>query len=365
MHAGVARTDLSRVLSSIARIVETRSTIPILSHVVLTAAEDGTLAARGTDLDVEIVASIAADVSAPGTACVPARNLADIVKRMVGDTVTLEFSAGAVANIGTLHVRSGRSHFRLPSIPHASMPTLDGADMPHSFTVDLSALCAPVAFAASNNDPQRPALEGVHLVPHDGKLRAVAADGARMAIHDADLPAGADDMPPIVLPRRMVDLAGKGEVTVSIGKTMTEFILGDTVIRGKLIEQPYVPYERGIPQGCDQVVHVNKSTFADAVARVSIVAAETSGKPVRLAIGGGVVQLKAADKDGRDAEDEVPCSYDGPAINVAFQSGLLTDTLGAAPGDEIYLWFGNERGFTKVTAVGNDNWLGALGTYRV
>ncbi len=364
MHAEVQRAELSKALSQIAKVVETRHHIPILSHVVLTAA-DGALTARGTDLDIEITATVPATVHGQGTACVPARNLYDIVKRLAGDTVSLELEPGSVADTGTLTIKAGRSRFKLPSVPSKSMPTLAGATFDATFTADLAALFAPVAFAASASDPQRPCLEGVYLHAHDGKLRAVGADGARMAIHDTDLPEDAAGMPGVVVPGRVVGMLPKGAVDLRVGKSMISVTADGTALTAKLIEQPYLQYERGLPQGCDKVVRLDKAEFADAVGRVSIVTADISGKPVRVYVATGAVTLKAADKDGRDAVDEVPTEYDGAEVSLAFQSGLLSDMLAAAPGEVVDLAIKDAVSFSRMTVPGNDNWVGVMGSYRV
>lgn len=362
MHAVVTRTDLANKLSAVARIVEVRSTNPILSHVVLTAA-DGTLTARGTDLDVEVIAATEATVATPGVACVPAKNIADIVKRMVGETVTLELEPGSAAGTATLIVKCGRSRFKLPSVPHESMPTLAGAETPCSFAADLAALFAQVSFAVGTS-LGRANLMGVYLHAHDGKLRAVAADGARMAIADTALPDGAEDMPPIIVPNRVVGLVPKGLLEVSVGERLIAFRSAGGATTAKLIEGAYVEYQRAIPQGCDKIVRLNKDEFGGAVGRVGIIASEIAGKAVRLSIGADSVTITATDKDGRDAVDEVAAAYDGEPCRIAFNSEFLTEMLTAAPGDEIDLAFKDAGGLAKLTAPDHPEWFGCLGAYR-
>lgn len=360
MQLEIKRSDLSRLLSAVGRVVQPRATVPILSNLVLTA-EDGRLTARGTDLDVEITASEAAAVSAPGTACVSSKNIADIVKRMIGDTVSLEMESGS-PGVGVLHIKSGRSRFKLPSISSTAMPTLAGATFTHSFEADIGALCAPVVHAVGS-DQTRHYLTGVYLHEDDGNLRAVGADGARMAIYDAPLPDGAAGMPAVIVPTRVVDLAGRGVVSLRLCAERIEISSGSTVISAKLIEGNYVDYKRAIPNG-DKTAVLSKAEFAGAVGRVGIVANETAGRPVKLSWSAGAVALSAADSTGGQANDEVAADYAGPDTEVAFNASFLDAILAAVPGDEVALCISGPTGLALFKSTSDAAFTGVVGPYR-
>lgn len=362
MHAEVQRQDLSRVLSSVAKIVQPKATVPILGNVLL-HVEDGLLTARGTDLDMEVVASVGCTSHANGYACVPAHDLAGIIRKMAGDSVELRLEPGNVTDTGDLFVKAGRSRFKLRSIPHRSLPTLAGAPLTHSFTTDLAALFAPVAFAMCP-DVDRPFLMGIYLHERDAALCAAATDRARLAVYSAALPAGAASMPAIIVPDRLVGILPKGDVAVRLGKTRIEIEVGSTIIRSKLIEGSFIEYERIFPTDLPLSVVFDKAEFLDAVTRVALVANAASGKAVKMSVREGGVDLAAIDSDGREANDEVAASLDGEPLRIAFNAGFLQDILTAAPGERIRIAMKDAGTRAKFTSEDDSAFAAVVGPYR-
>ena len=365
MRIEVQRVDLSRILSAIAKVVEPRNAVPVLSNVVLTAA-DGTLTARGTDLDIEITATCSY-AGEGGVACVPARQLTDIVKRMVGETVSLEFILGAAEDTGDVIVKSGRSRFKLPSVPSRFFPTLATKEYSHHFTVDLGKLFAPVMSSVLAESAAKPELCGVYLHEHDGRLTAASADGPRITVYGEALPDGADGLAGVIVPTKVANLAIglRAAVDVSVGRNRIRFAAPGIDICAKLIEGDYPNYRRAIPTSHERTLRIGKADLLAAAGRVGVVAAEAQGKAIRLNIAPGSIELVARDKDGREAVDEIAVQYDGEPTWVAYNVGFLDDMLNAAPGAEVEFDITDNTVPTRVRSVSDAGFVGVISPFRM
>src|SRR6476619_5993948 len=188
MKVTVERADLLKSLSHVHRVVERRNTIPILAN-VLVRAEKSKLSFKATDLDLEVIETIAADVGQAGVTTVPAHMFYEIVRKLPeGSQVILETGGDRAV----MTIRAGRSRFTLQTLPESDFPDLAAGDMAHTFSlnvVDLRKLISKTQFAISIEEA-RYYLNGIYLhTVGSGKklrLRAVATDGHRLAQVDFD-----------------------------------------------------------------------------------------------------------------------------------------------------------------------------------
>jgi DNA polymerase-3 subunit beta len=321
MTLTIQRADLARTLAAVSKVVEHRNTIPILANVLL-SADGGRLTVVATDLDIEVSASASAEGTLGTT--VDAKRLSDIARRLSGDVVTMTLADSK------LTVKSGRSRFVLPTLPVADFPRLDAGDMPEPFTLDFAALVAPVKFAISN-EATRYYLNGVHLhSTAENGIRAVATDGHRLAHNTA---SGMPAIPPVIIPAKTVGIVPAGAVTVSLSQNKVRFANADTIIVSKLIDGTFPTYERVIPGGNDRTLTVDKRELTQAVARVASVATER-GKAAKLSLTADNIAIDMRSDDG-SAHEDVAAEYDGPDMEIGFNSQYLGDVLGAVPGDNV------------------------------
>src|ERR1700675_1770444 len=206
MKVTVERAELLKSLGHVHRVVERRNTIPILAN-VLVRAEKSALHLKATDLDLEVIESIASEVSPGGSTTVPAHMFYEIVRKLPeGSQVVLE----STGDRAVLSIRAGRSRFTLQTLPESDFPDLAAGEMTHSFKLpaaDLKRLIDKTQFAISTEET-RYYLNGIYLHPAGSAnaqmLRAVATDGHRLAQLDLPLPEGASGMPGIIVPRKTV-----------------------------------------------------------------------------------------------------------------------------------------------------------------
>ncbi len=339
--ATVTRTSLAKALGHVQRIIEKRNTIPILAHVLIEAGPDG-LTFRGTDLDIEATETIPATVAQSGAITVPAHLLYDITRKLPdGADVAL------TVEDGTLIVRSGRSRFRLQTLPASDFPSLDTGDLPTSFTMKAAAfkhLLDSCQFAISTEET-RYYLNGVYLHTQSYgnalNIRAVATDGHRLARLENMAPEGIGGMPGIILPRKAVNevlklLDDAETVSVALSDKKIRFEIGKVVLTSKLIDGTFPDYQRVIPQTNDKRLVIDKNILSASVDRVSTLSSQ-KGNAIKLSITSGRITLSVNDPDSGSASEDVDAEYDSAPIDIGFNSRYLMDVLANVEGDMVTL----------------------------
>ncbi len=332
MKVTIERAALLRALGHVHRVVERRTTIPILANVLLDA-RDGTLLLKATDLELEITEKAPADVAQAGATTLPAHTLYDIVRKLPEGAQT---SLETTGEQGQLTLRSGRSRFNLQTLPESDFPDVTSGDFSHSFTLsaaDLKRLIEKTQFAISTEET-RYYLNGIfmHVAEVEGRpmLRAVATDGHRLARLEIPAPAGAEGMPGVIVPKKAVleiqrlieDAAAEVAVELSVNKM--RFAFGDALLTTKLIDGTFPDYSRVIPTGNDKRLIVEREAFAKAVDRVSTISSER-GRAVKLALSEGRLVLSVTNPDQGSATEEIEADYDGPPLDIGFNAKYLLD----------------------------------------
>ncbi len=332
MKLTIERAALLRALGHVQSVVERRNTIPILSNVLL-RAEGSKLALSATDMDLEMVSSLAAQGAKPGATTVPAHTLYDIVRKL-REGAQIEFETTGEKGLMTL--RSGRSTFTLSCLPPEDYPLMAGGDLAHNFLLsaaDLKRLIDRTRFAISTEET-RYYLNGIYL--HAAKtdklnmLRAVATDGHRLARMEIPLPEGASGMPGVIIPRKTVTELRKlldeldQDVSISLSDTKIRFTFAETVLTSKLIDGTFPDYDRVIPTSNDRILEVDCKLFAEAVDRVSTISSEKS-RAVKLAIDRNSLTLSATSAENGTAIEELEVRYGAPPLEIGFNSRYLLD----------------------------------------
>ena len=344
MKVTVERAELLKSLGHVHRVVERRNTIPILAN-VLVKAEKAALNLKATDLDLEVIETVAAEVSPAGSTTVPAHMFYEIVRKLPeGSQVVLESSSDRAV----LAIRAGRSRFTLQTLPESDFPDLAAGDMSHKFTLaaaDMKRLINKTQFAISTEET-RYYLNGIYLhTAGSGKtatLRAVATDGHRLAQADLDVPSGAAGMPGIIVPRKTVIEVqrliedNEAEVSIQLSNAKIRFSIGDVVLTSKLIDGTFPDYARVIPSGNDKELVVDKKDFEAAVDRVSTVSSER-GRAVKLSLSAGKLVLSVTNPDSGSATEELEVEYDADPIDIGFNSRYLLDIAAQLDGEAAVL----------------------------
>jgi DNA polymerase-3 subunit beta len=333
MKLTIERAALLKALSHVQSVVERRTTIPILSNVLL-RTEAGKLVLSATDMDLEIIERIPGRIERDGRTTVPAHTLYDIVRKL-REGAQVEFEADGERNAMVL--RSGRSTFTLQCLPPEDYPVMASGELPHNFALsasELRALIDRTRFAISTEET-RYYLNGIYL--HATKtdevpvIRAVATDGHRLARVEMVLPEGAAGMPGVIVPRKTVLELRKlvedseDEVQIALSQTKIRVTVGEAALTSKLIDGTFPDYDRVIPSGNDKVLEVNCREFADAIDRVATISTEKS-RAVKLAIESGSLVVSATSPENGTATEELDeVRYSASPLEIGFNSRYLTD----------------------------------------
>lgn len=333
------RATILKSLAHVQSVVEKRTTIPVLSNVKI-EAENGRLRLTATDMEIAISDYSNAKVIDEGRITLPAGVLYDIVRKL---------PEGAEIEISTLagdqvQVKSGRSKFKLLSLPVDTFPVMEQGDLPHKFTLsaqDFHTLIDKVRFAISNEET-RYYLNGIYVHAADDNgtqvLRSAATDGHRLARISIALPAGAEEMPGVIIPKKTVNELKKlladytGEVQVALSETKIMFTLGDTLIVSKLIDGKFPDYDRVIPKNNDKILEVNTKEFTAAVDRVSTVSLEKA-RAIKLFVKTGNVTVATDAPDGSTAHEELESSYSADPIETGYNFRYVLDMMGQIEGE--------------------------------
>ena len=377
MNIIIERAALLRSLGHVQSVVERRTTIPVLSNVLL-KAKDSELSLVATDMDLEIVETVPAVVTRPGTTTAPAHTLYEIVRKLPdGAQIELDCEDGA----SVLTLRSGRSQFKLGCLPPDDFPQLSGVGFSHTFELsaaDLRALVDRTRFAISTEET-RYYLNGIYL--HAGRavigsgpemavLRAVATDGHRLARVELPLPEGAASIPGVIIPRKTVGEIRKlideaaAKIEISLSDTKIRIAFDSIAVTSKLIDGTFPDYERVIPVGNDKVMEVKAKPFAAAVDRVATISTEKS-RAVKLAIRKDTLVLSATSPDAGSATEEIEVNYSGPPLEIGFNSRYLLDIVQQVEGDDARFIMADAAAPTIVRDKSDDGALFVLMPMRV
>ncbi len=372
MRLTIERSALLKALNHVQSVVERRNTIPILSNVLMSAQGD-TLKLTATDLDIEIAESAPAEVERAGQTTAPASYLYDFVRKLPdGAPVKLDVSG----DDPRLFISAGKSRLHLPILPAGDFPSMPSDGFETRFEVDpteLGRLIDKTRFAISTEET-RYYLNGIffHTVAQgsDTVLRAVATDGHRLALADADAPKGAQGMPGVIVPRKTInelkrlldDAADLVEIAVSSQKI--RFALGDAVLTSKLIDGSFPEYARVIPKGNSKKLVLDNKSFAEAVDRVATVSAERS-RSVRLAIEKDKVTLTVNNPDAGVATEDLPAEYGDDSMEIGFNARYLLDIAGQVEGQNAVFELADSGSPTLVRDEADEKALYVLMPLRV
>ena len=355
MKFEIDRGSFLHTVQSVIGVIERRQTMPILSNFLVEASETG-LRLTGTDLELELVSHVEAEVSQTGETTVPARKLFDICRGLPeGARITCELSEGRFT------VRSGRSRYTLATQPAAEYPRMGEIEGSERHQVPRDALAQVLArtqFAMAQQDV-RYYLNGLLLCLRKSGLRAVGTDGHRLALSDYDTELALDDEQQVIVPRKGVvelsRLIGDDEDDVSLTLTGNhiQVDLGTILFTSKLIDGRFPDFEKVIPSGNDKVMVGDRETVRAALSRAAILSNEKF-RGVRIVLEGNTLKLQTENPEHEQAEEEVEVDYGGSNLEIGFNVNYLLDALGVMTSDEFRFLLSSSDAGGLLKEVGSD-----------
>src|ERR1700720_319966 len=379
MEIRLKRNDFLGELVPMQGIVERKTTIPVLSHILLNArdsndSKDGKLHLAATDLDVSLTSRCEAEIREGGAIAVQAKKLIEIIRSLSASEVLLVQEEPRV-----LSIRAGSSRFKIHGLAADDFPTLPtvpasaGAKVEIPF-VDFRRMVAKILFAVSAEE-SRFQLNGALFKIKDGALEIVATDGHRLALVEKreeslrNVPGNAGE-DSVLVPRKALQelqrLEGDAAATAlefRRGEHHLSFRLGQRELICRILEGTFPDYERVIAKDNDKRVFFDRKALAEAVQRAALMTSDRA-RAVRLQFSTHQLVISAVNADLGEAVEEVACEYEGPEFRLGINPDYLSQFLAAVDNDRVRLELKDENtqcvGYPQESLPGNG---GAGGHY--
>jgi DNA polymerase-3 subunit beta len=337
MKFSISKEALLEGLQKVQHVVSTRTTLPILSNVLL-VAKNGRLTFTTTDLDVGITGSVEARIDKEGATTLPAKRLVNIVRELPASEVEISVDAKNVASI-----QSGPSFFKIIGLGQDDFPPLPDFEGAKEFRMPQPLLrdgLKKTSYAIST-DETRYVLNGIYTSFREGKLTLVATDGRRLAMVENDLDFPASHETDVIVPTKAVQelqrlLGDNGEVLIRLSDSQISFSIGDHLLISKLIEGNYPNYRQVIPGDSTERVELPRESVFDTVRRVSLLSSDKSNS-VKLVFGSNTVEVTANSPDVGEARETMEVQYGGKPMQIAFNPEFLMAPLRNLESETVYL----------------------------
>src|SRR6266566_4454216 len=314
MNLTISKEQIINGLQAVQNVVSTRTTLPILSNVLL-RAEGERLEFTATDLDVTISSAVEAKVRKPGASTVPVKKLFGIVRELSNSEIDLEVDEKNVCS-----VRSGPSFYKINGLSADEFPPLPKFKEEKKITLSqetVKGMMKKTSFAIST-DESRYVLNGIFLSLKDHKMTMVATDGRRLALVDEEVDVSEASQGEFIVPAKAVNelnrlLSEKGELELHYAENQASFTLKDekgssVLVITKLIEGNYPNYRQVIPAETKERIALAREEFLHALRRAEIMTSEKQNS-VKLTFGKNSLSINANSPDVGEAQESMAINY--------------------------------------------------------
>jgi len=351
VNISIDREALAKSVQDVMKAVSTKTTIPILTGIKLTATARG-VTLTGSDSDISIESFIPlekegrllVDVKSPGSIVLQARFFAEIVKKLPQQTVEIEIEDNCLTVI-----RSGHSEFRLNGLNAEEYPRLPQIEEENVFQIPadlLKTVIRQTVFAVSTSET-RPILTGVNWKVENGELICTATDSHRLAMRKVKIEAENAVSYNVVIPGKSLNELSKilddGSAPIDIVITANQvlFKAEHLLFFSRLLDGNYPETARLIPADSKTNMIVNAKEFLQAIDRASLLAREGRNNVVKLTtLSGGLLEISSISPEiGKVTEQLQTESIEGEELNISFSAKYMMDALRALDGNDIQISF--------------------------
>lgn len=346
MQFSVSKNALLKELNLLQGIVEKKSTIPILSNVLIEKATDSTISLVATDLDVSLQTECQAESVIEGSIVLQARKLFDIVRNL--PDADIKFSKDdndwvkiVCASSEFRIVGQAKEHF--PSVPVADKA---GVTIPSAV---MNKLISRTVFAITQEE-SRYALNGALLLFSEGSLQMVATDGHRLALSTSTLEqtdASAEHLKVIIPKKALIELAkltaGADDVLeLSRDENHLYFEVQNRHLTSRMLAGQFPNYELVLPKNNDKSISLNVDKITQAIRRAALMADERS-HGVKVELSNGKLSITSQSADVGEAKEVIPLDYTGDTLSIGFNAQYVLDFLGVIGTEEVMFEFKDEQ----------------------
>ena len=358
MKLAIPRNELRDAIASVQNIVSTRSTLPMLQYVLLSAKEKS-LKLVATDLEVGIECVVdCEEVSKEGTVTLPCKRLHEIVNNLPQGTIDLTLSDQNVVALN-----SGVVRYKLMGMSPDEFPKSPEVNREKSFTMpqaQLKEMIKKVSFSISV-DPNRINITGMLLAIVDSQLMLVTTDGRRLSMGSCELEKPPGENSSYIIPRKTVMelerlLGTDGEVNIFLSENQLAFEFGNLFIISNLIDGVFPNYEQVIPKNYEKEIVAEIGPFAVATERARVMTTDRYNL-VKYEASKGKIAVTTNCPEVGELKDEIEVEYEGDPMEVGFNPQFILDALKVMDGEKVRVRLKDAQSSGLLLPEGNDNFL--------
>src|SRR5213082_1114518 len=331
-----SKDELVSALGVVARAVSTRTSVQILSGILL-EAQGSELRLAATDMELSLRATVQAQVEGDGAIVLPGKTLADIARLLPSDEVTIEHKpAEAVA-----HITSGSASYTLHMYNPEDFPRLPELGAVQTFSVDRESLLETITRVAraASRDESRPVLTGILVSFTGGKIVMAATDSYRLAVKETDLAGSTPELEAIVPSRALQELAriatSGDAVEVGVHENQVVFATDGVWLTTRRIDGQFPNYRQLLPEQFEHELTLPRAELLEVVRRAAVMIQRAT--PLQLRFADGELTVLARTHDVGESQESMPVGFSGDTLEIGFNADFLRDGLESVDGDDVRL----------------------------
>ncbi|HEX5246543.1 MAG TPA: DNA polymerase III subunit beta [Gaiellaceae bacterium] len=328
------KDELAQALGVVSRALSTRTSVQILSGILL-EARAGELRLAATDMELSLRASIAAQIEGDGAIVLPGKTFVDIARLLPGDEVTIEHKPAE----SVVHVTAGTASYTLNTYNPEDFPRLPELDAVSTFTVERESLLETIqrVARAASRDESRPVLTGVLVQFGGGKLTMAATDSYRLAVKETSFSGTVPDLEAIVPGRALQELArvaGTGdEVEIGVQENQVLFSTDGVWLTTRRIDGQFPNYRQLLPESFEHELTLPRVELLDVIKRASVMIQRAT--PLQLRFAEGELTVIARTHEVGESQESLPVAYTGEVLEIGFNADFLRDGLELLDSDDV------------------------------
>jgi DNA polymerase III subunit beta len=330
----VAKDELVQALAVVSRAVSSRTSVQILSGILLEAA-GGDLRLAATDMELSLRATVTAQIEGDGSIVLPGKTLVDIARLLPADEVTIEHRPTE----SVVHITSGSASYTLHTYNPEDFPRLPDVAAVQTFSVDRDALLETIqrVARASSRDESRPVLTGILVRFGGGKLVMAATDSYLLAVKETALDSSAPELEAIVPSRALQELAriatSGDTVEVGVHENQVVFTAEGVLLTTRRIDGQFPNYRQLLPEQFEHELTLPRAEVLEVVRRASVMIQRAT--PLQLRFAEGELTVIARTHEVGESTESMPVGFTGDTLEIGFNADFLRDGLESVDGDDI------------------------------
>jgi DNA polymerase III subunit beta len=329
-----SKDELVQALGVVSRAVSTRTSVQILSGILL-EPQGGELQLAATDMELSLRANVQAQIEGDGAIVLPGKTLADIARLLPADEVAIEHKPSEAV----VHITSGSASYTLHMYNPEDFPRLPELDAVETFSVDRESLLETIqrVARAASRDESRPVLTGILVSFTGGKIVMAATDSYRLAVKETELGGSAPELEAIVPSRALQELAriaNAGDtVEVGVHENQVLFSTDGAWLTTRRIDGQFPNYRQLLPEQFEHVLTLPRVELLEVVRRASVMIQRAT--PLQLRFAEGELTVIARTHEVGESQESMPIGFTGETLEIGFNADFLRDGLESMDGDDV------------------------------